>query len=58
MVESQPLFGPTMEWRIVDAADGELERGKTVIAPLKAVQPYPTGKYAEAYQRGPAKAIA
>jgi hypothetical protein len=58
MVESQPLFGPTMEWKIVDAADGVLERGKTEIAPLRAVQPYPTGKYAQAYERGPAKAIA
>ena len=54
MVESQPLFGPAMEWKIVDAADGVLERGKTVIAPLKAVQPYPTGKYAEAYGRASA----
>jgi hypothetical protein len=54
MVESQPLFGPTMEWRIVDAANGELARGKTVIAPMKAVQPYPTGKYAAAYGRASA----
>jgi len=58
MVESQPLFGPTMHWKIVDAATGVLEEGDTVIAPLKAVQPYPTGKYAQAYERGPAKAIA
>jgi hypothetical protein len=54
MVESQPLFGPTMEWKIVDAANGVLERGKTVIAPMKAVQPYPTGKYADAYGRASA----
>ena len=29
MVESQPLFGPTMHWKIVDAADGVLEEGET-----------------------------
>jgi hypothetical protein len=54
MVESQPLFGPTMEWKIVDAADGVLERGKTEIEPMRAVQPYPTGKYVEAYGRASA----
>ena len=57
MVESQPLLGPTMHWKIVDAADGVLEEGETEIEPMRAVQPYPTGAYAEAYTRQ-AKAIA
>jgi hypothetical protein len=54
MVEAQPLFGPTMHWKIVDAATGVLEEGDTRIAPMKAVQPYPTGKYAAAYGRASA----
>jgi hypothetical protein len=58
MVESQPLFGRTMHWKIVDAADGVLEEGETEIEPMRAVQPWPTGRYAEAFERGPAKAIA
>ena len=52
MIESQPLFGPTMKWKIVDAADGVLEEGETEIEPMRAVQPYPTGQYAEAFLRG------
>ncbi len=51
MVESQPLFGRAMQWQIVDAASGVLERGETVLAPMRAVQPWPTGKYAEAFGR-------
>jgi hypothetical protein len=52
MVESQPLFGRTMQWQIVDAASGVLERGETELAPMRAVQPWPTGSYAEAFLRG------
>ena len=52
MVESQPLFGSTMQWKIVDAADGVLEEGETEIEPMRAVQPYPTGAYAEVFLRG------
>jgi hypothetical protein len=51
MVESQPLFGRTMAWRIVDAATGLIEEGETEIAPLRAAQPWPTGRVAEAYAR-------
>jgi len=51
MVESQPLFGRTMRWRVADAADGVLEEGETEIAPMRALQPWPTGKYAEALMR-------
>ena len=53
MVESQPLFGRTMQWRIVDAASGELEAGETGIAPMRALQPWPTGPYADALLRRP-----
>jgi hypothetical protein len=56
MVESQPLFGRTMAWKVVDAASGVLAQGETEIAPMRAVQPYPTGKYAEALRRGRARA--
>ncbi len=52
MVESQPLFGRTMAWKIVDAKTGVLERGKTEMEPMRACQPWPTGKYAEAFARG------
>jgi len=52
MVESLPLFGKTMRWKIVDAKAGVLEEGETEIRPLKAVQPYPTGEYAAAFARG------
>ena len=32
MVESQPLFGRTMEWKIVDAASGVVAEGETELA--------------------------
>jgi len=51
-VESQPLFGPSMRWEIRDAADGLLESGATEIAPLRGQQPWPTGAFADALQRG------
>ena len=49
MVESQPLFGRKMEWKIADAADGVLETGATVIAPLREYQAWPTGPRAAAF---------
>ena len=52
MVESQPLFGATMQWKIVDAASGEIARGETVLAKMRGLQPWPTGAYAEAFGRG------
>jgi hypothetical protein len=58
MVESQPLFGRTMQWQIVDAASGVLERGETVLAAMRGVQPFPTGRYAAAFERGRAAASA
>jgi hypothetical protein len=51
MVESQPLFGRTMSWKIADAATGIREQGETEIAPLRAYQAWPTGAMAEAFAR-------
>lgn len=51
MVESQPLFGRTMHWRVVDAATGLVEEGHTEIAPMREQPPWPTGRYAEAFSR-------
>jgi hypothetical protein len=52
MVESQPLFGRTMQWRIADAADGVIEAGETEIAPMRSLQPWPVGERARALLRG------
>ena len=57
-VESQPLFGRTMPWQVVDAATGVVARGETALAPMRAVQPWPTGAFAEAFARGRAAARA
>jgi hypothetical protein len=51
MVESQPLFGRTMKWKIVDAATGLLEEGETAISSARALQPWPEGEHAEAFVR-------
>ena len=58
MIESQPLFGSTMQWKTVDAASGVLAEGETEIAPMRALPPWPTGEHAEALLRGPARALA
>ncbi len=50
-VESQPLFGPTMHWRVYDAVQGLIAEGHTKLADYDDVQPFPTGKYAEAMMR-------
>lgn len=39
-VESQPIHQQHMEWRIVDAKDGELEKGRISIKELQNLQPY------------------
>ena len=52
MVESQPLFGRSMQWKIVDAKSGLLEEGETEIAPMRELQPWPVGAHAEAFARG------
>ena len=51
MVESQPLFGRSMAWRIADAKQGVLAAGESEIAPLRACQPWPEGRHAEAFRR-------
>jgi hypothetical protein len=52
MIESQPLFNPTMAWKIVDAASGVLETGVTRLDDFRELQPWPTGSYAAALVRG------
>ena len=51
MVESQPLFGSTMHWRVFDAQSGLVDEGETEISPMRARQPWPAGPYAEAFGR-------
>lgn len=41
MVESQPMGKPHLNWRIVDAQDGQLDSGEIAVAELMALQPYP-----------------
>ncbi|MEM9822974.1 MAG: DUF3556 domain-containing protein [Bacteroidota bacterium] len=43
-VESQPIFRPHQQWRIVDAKDGLLESGQISIDELEKWQPYPTSR--------------
>lgn len=42
MLESQPLFHATLDYRIVDAATGELERGRLPLEALLDRQPWDT----------------
>jgi hypothetical protein len=51
-VEAQPLFDATMHWRVIDAVRGVIAEGNTKLADYDDVQPYPTGRYAEALMRG------
>jgi hypothetical protein len=53
MVESQPLFGRTMSWKVADAVSGLLAEGKSEIAPLRKQQPWPTGPAARALEGTP-----
>ena len=39
-MESQPLGKPTMHWRIIDLADGQIAEGRFRVADLLAVQPW------------------
>ncbi len=43
MVESQPLGGRSLAWRIVDAASGEVARGEVDVDELRARQPWDEG---------------
>jgi len=49
MVESQPLGGSAMAWKIVDAAGGVLETGESLIAEMVTRQPWPSGPEAAAF---------
>jgi len=49
MVESQPLFGRAMKWKIVDAKRGLLVEGETPVAGMRALQPWPEGARAAAF---------
>ena len=40
-VESQPLFGSTLAYRIADAKAGERERGEIAVDVLRTLQPWP-----------------
>lgn len=51
MIESQPLFGRTMAWQVVDAASGVVARGATELAAWRDAPPWPTGAAAEALTR-------
>jgi hypothetical protein len=48
MVESQPIFGRTMHWKVADAKRGVIATGETAIARMRDVTPWPTGASAEA----------
>ncbi len=41
-VESQPIFGKTLAWRVVDAKSGERAHGETEVAVLRELQPWPS----------------
>src|SRR5262249_24173132 len=50
-VEAHPVFGRGMRWQMVDAASGVVAQGETLLAPMRAMQPWPTGAFADAYAR-------
>jgi len=51
-VESQPLFGPTMHWRVYCPVKGQIAEGKTRIADYKDHAPWPEGEVAAAISGG------
>jgi hypothetical protein len=50
LVESQPLLGKSMAWRIVDAKRGRVAEGETLMHDMAEWQPWPTGPRAEAFK--------
>jgi hypothetical protein len=42
MVESQPLLGTGLSWRIADAATGPVDAGEIDTPTLRSRQPWPT----------------
>jgi hypothetical protein len=51
-IEAQPLFQPTMHWRVFDPVRGMIAEGHTNLLDYENVQPYPTGRFADALVRG------
>ena len=51
-VESQPLFGATMHWRVYDAVKGQIAEGRTKMADYEDHQPWPEGEVAKALSKG------
>ena len=49
MIESQPLFGRGMDWKVVDARSGLIAEGQTKIAAVRDLQPWPEGERAQAF---------
>jgi hypothetical protein len=47
-----------MPWKVVDAASGVIAEGETEIAPMRSVQPWPSGEHARALLRGSGGAAA
>jgi hypothetical protein len=47
-IESQPLFGTKMAWRIVDAKAGVMQRGEVDVRELEKLQPWPVPEAAGA----------
>ena len=54
-VESQPLFGPTMHWRVYCPVRGKVAEGKTKMADYEDHAPWPEGEVAEAIMGGAAR---
>ena len=50
LIESQPLFGRSMAWRVVDAKTGQMAEGESLIKDMIQWQPWPTGPRAEAFK--------
>jgi len=55
-VESQPLFGPTMHWRVYCPVRGKVAEGKTTMADYENHAPWPEGEVAEAIMGGTVQA--
>lgn len=44
-VESQPIWKPTLHWRIEDARTGQLDEGQSQVEELLELQPWPEEKF-------------
>jgi hypothetical protein len=56
-VEGQPLFGSTLHWRVYDPVQGMIAEGHTRLSDYVDVQPWPTGRFADALLRRHAESI-